>query len=91
MCPFRGFAPPKLKMFRRACLRGELRLIPTFSEADTLLIVRLEKGVEFKMSVTCETAFQNPLTFPRAIQEQGLETLSLELESSAIWTESDSY
>ena len=22
MCPLRGFAPPKLKVFRRACLRG---------------------------------------------------------------------
>ena len=38
-------------------------LIPNFSEAVTLLIDRLKKGVKFKISVACETAFQNPLTF----------------------------
>ena len=41
----------------------KLCLIPNFSEAVTLLIDRLKKGVKFKISVTCETAFQNPLTF----------------------------
>ena len=41
----------------------KLRLIPNFSEAVTLLIDRLKKGVKFKMSVFGETAFPNPLTF----------------------------
>ena len=41
----------------------KLCLIPNFSEAVTLLIDRLKKGVKFKISVTCKTAFQNPLTF----------------------------
>ena len=61
--PLSRFRPSKTQNVSARLPERKLRLIPTFSEAGTLLIVRLEKGVEFKMSVTCETAFQNPLTF----------------------------
>ena len=68
----------------------KLCLIPNFSEAVTLLIDRLKKGVKFKISVTCETAFQNPLTFLERFRNKN-QTLLLEHDSSAIWTESDSH
>ena len=48
----------------------KLCLIPNFSEAVTLLIDRLKKGVKFKMSVIGETAFQNPLTFLERFRNQ---------------------
>ena len=54
---------PLKQHLRGLPLERKLRLLPNFSEAVTLLIDRLKKGVKFKISVTCETEFQNQLTF----------------------------
>ena len=54
---------PLKQHLRGLPLERKLRLLLNFSEAVTLLIDRLKKGVKFKISVTCETEFQNQLTF----------------------------
>ena len=86
-----GASGPLKQHLRGLPPERKLHLIPNFSEAVTLLIDRMKKGVKFKMSLTCETAFQNPLTFLERFRNKNQRLFLLELDSSAIWTESDSY